>query len=309
LNPMGRSYGHARAEIEAQTRAAGWPEPVFLTTTVAEPGASQTRRALDAGAQLVIVGGGDGTTRIVAGAMARSGVPLGIVPLGTANLFARNLGLHPRHVVENVATALHGVPRAVDVGRARHRLGGAWSEEKPFFVMAGIGYDAATVQSTRPELKRRLGWLAYFGSAIRHLLRRPVWMVLSTDGRPQRTVRTWCVLAANCGGLPGGVRVFDDARLDDGVLDTLEVPLTSPLSWLPIAAKGLLRLSGDVPALRYGRAHDLVVRPPHPMPLQLDGDVVPRVAEVRVHLEASALIVQTHSWTTISTRWNSLTSV
>lgn len=292
LNPARRRWARAAVLLLEGAAARGWPLTV-LTTTVDDPGTGQARAALDAGATLVVVGGGDGTVRLVGGALAGSGVPLGIVPLGTANLFARNLGLRPRALARNVATALAGRPRPVDVGWSRHRRGVDWSAEEPFLILAGIGHDAATVLATHAGLKRWLRWLAYFGAGAAHLFSPPVAMRLAVDGRPGREVRTWCVLAGNCGRLPGGVRVFPDARPDDGVLDTLVVPITRPWQWASVAAKGLLRLKRDVRALEYGRAHDISVRPLTPQPLQLDGDAVAAVDEAVWRVAASELIVLT----------------
>ncbi len=292
LNPARRRWARAAVLLREGAAARGWPLTV-LTTTVEDPGPGQARAALDAGATLVVVGGGDGTLRLVAGVLAGSGVPLGIVPLGTANLFARNVGLRPRALARNVTTALGGRPRRVDVGWSRHRRGPVWSDEEPFLVLAGLGHDAATVLATSATLKRWLRWLAYFGAGAAHLFKPPIALRLAVDGRPGRDVRTWCVLAGNCGRLPGGVRVFPDARPDDGVLDTLVVPLRGPWQWASVAAKGLLHLKRDVRALEYGRAHDVTVRPLTPQPLQLDGDAVEAVDEAAWRLAASELIVLT----------------
>jgi diacylglycerol kinase family enzyme len=292
LNPARRGWARAEVLLREGAAARGWPLTI-LTTTVDDPGAGQARAALDAGANLVVVGGGDGTVRLVGGELAGSGVPLGIVPLGTANLFARNLGMRPRALARNVETALAGRPRRVDVGWSRHRRGDHWSAEEPFLVVAGLGHDAATVLATHAGLKRWLRWLAYLGAGSVHLFRAPIAMRLAVDGRPGRDVRTWCVLAGNCGRLPGGIRVFPDALPDDGVLDTLVVPIRRPWQWASVAAKGLLHLKRDVRALEYGRAHDVTVRPLTPQPLQLDGDAVEAVDEAAWRLAASELTVLT----------------
>ena len=299
LNPASRRFVQARAEVVRGVRALGLGEAEILTTTREAPGGDQARAAVAAGAQLVVVGGGDGTVREVAGALAGRSATLGIVPIGTANLFARNLGLGTRSLTRAVHLALTGHTRRVDVGVASWRevrdgVTGPPSPERTFLVVAGLGHDAATVLATRPEFKESLGWLAYLESGARHLARPALRMRVSTDGRPLRSVETWCVLAGNCGRLPGGLQVFPAARLDDGVLDTLEVPLTSPAQWATVAAKGALRLRGDVPALRFGTARRLWVIPDAPAPLQLDGDVVPAVADLRVRVMPRALRVHAH---------------
>ncbi len=286
LNPVHAGAGAARAELAKVAQASGIAI-LECQTSVADPGPGQARRALDAGADGVVVVGGDGTLRHVAGALAGSGVPLGIVPTGTANLFARNVGLSPARLHRNVRVALAGDARPVDLGWAR--LDGA--EEQPFLVLAGIGHDAATVLATRARLKRRLRWLAYFEAGARYVLQAPVAMRVAADGRPVRELATWCVLVANCGRLPGGVRVFPDARPDDGELDTLAVTPRRPLDWALVAATGLLHLRRPVGPLTYGRARTVTVRPDEPQPCQLDGDAVARVSELNVRVAPGALTV------------------
>lgn len=292
INPIHRHSARARAELEGRAAASGLDLTV-LVTTPADPGPGQARAALDAGATSVVAVGGDGTVRGIAGVLAGSGVPLGIVPTGTANLFARNLGLRPGRLAANAATALSGTPRAIDVGWSCFRRGDSWTPEEPFLIVAGLGHDAATVLDTSTALKRRLRWLAYLFAGAGHLLRRPIELDLAADGRPLRRVRTWCVLAGNCGRLPGGIVVFPDADPGDGVLETLLVPLRHPAQWVAVAAKGLFRLRCEVAALDYGRARELVVRPAAPQPLQLDGDAVEAVDEARWRVAASALLVRT----------------
>jgi len=297
LNPVARGYREARIALVRGCRDAGLGDPLVSATTREEPGRRQAARAVAEGARLVVVGGGAGTVREVAGALAGTGVELGILPLGTANLFAHNLGLRTRDARLAVGRALGSPGRHVDVGWASWRIVqggtvGAPTRERVFLVMAGIGHDAATVLATRPEFKKRLGWLAYLAAGARHLVEHPLPMRVSLDASPARPVRTWCVLVANCGGIPGGIRVFPAATPDAGVLDTLEVPLRSPRQWPSVAAKGLLRHGGDVPALRYGRARTLWVVPDQPAPLHHDGDVVGRVADLRVRVGAGQLVVR-----------------
>src|ERR1700761_7595641 len=93
----------------------GWDEPLWLETTPDDPGRGQAESAVAAGVSLVLAGGGDGTVTACAEGVAGAGVPLGIIPLGTGNLLARNLGL-PLGAEEALAVALDGRERAVDAG-------------------------------------------------------------------------------------------------------------------------------------------------------------------------------------------------
>lgn len=298
LNPKSRDYVRARRGILAGCESSGLPMPHIVTTTIAAAGAPQAREALARGARTVIVGGGDGTVRAVAGALAGSGVELGILPIGTANLFAHNLGLRTRVLRLAVRRALTpgGTPtdiawaswRAVDADGAV----AAPSGEQPFLVMAGIGHDAATVDDTNPKSKDRIGWLAYLTAGVARLGERPLDMRVSFDMTPARRTRTWTLIVANCGAIPAGVRVVDTASPHDGVLDTLEVPLQSVAQWASVAAKGVLRLNREVVALRYDTAKTVWAVPDQPTPLHLDGDVVGVVADLRVRVQAGALLVR-----------------
>ena len=298
LNPKSTQYARARREIPQMCLAAGLGEPRIATTTLEQAGGPQAREALASGARSVVVGGGDGTVREVAEALSGSGVELGILPLGTANLFAHNLGLRTRHLRAAIRRALRPGANPVDVGWASWRPAdpdggvGPPSPERVFLVMAGVGHDAATVHDTRPEHKDRIGWLAYLAAGAIRLRAHPLAMRVSLDMSPARRIRTWTLIVANCGAIPAGVRVVDTASPFDGMLDTLEVPIQSPLQWAQVAAKGVLHHTREVPALRYTRVRTVWAVPDEPTPLHLDGDVVGVVADLRVRVQAGALLVR-----------------
>src|SRR5688572_22613791 len=117
LNPVARDAGRVKDLLHSVCRERGLGSPPTLTTSVARPGAAQARELVDRGVARVVVAGGDGTVREVAGVLAGTRTPLGIVPLGTANLFARNLGLPLGGSERSMVVALEGPVREVDVGR------------------------------------------------------------------------------------------------------------------------------------------------------------------------------------------------
>ncbi len=262
----------------------------MLPTTVAEPGGPQARAALDHGADLVVVIGGDGTLRQVAHELVGHDAALGIVPVGTANLFARNLLLAPRPLAESVRIALHGDRARVDAGLAtittRHG-----SHRATFLVLAGIGHDALTVQRVPEVFKRHLGWLGYFGPAALTVRRRPTRMMVRLDDADPMVLEAWSVLAVNCGRIPGGVRITRGSLADDGLLETLVVTASSARQWAGIAVKGLLDLPYDVPGLQQDAARRLRVLPDHAQPMQLDGDVERAVTAVDFEIRPAALTV------------------
>src|ERR1700691_4672925 len=125
----------------------GWAEPLWLETTPDDTGERLARMAVASGVDLVISSGGDGTVTACAAGVAGSGIPLGVLPSGTGNLLARNLGL-PLQADAALAVALTGAERRLDVGVANGRT---------FVVMAGIGFDAAMLASVSEKLKMRAG--------------------------------------------------------------------------------------------------------------------------------------------------------
>lgn len=172
-----------RSAVERAVDAAGYTGPLWLATSESEPGAAQARLAVGSGARLVIAAGGDGTVRGVAAGLAGTKVPMAILPVGTANLAARNLGLPVGNLAAVLRIALEGMARPTDLawvrswdepqvrvpeppdGWARPTLG----PEHACLVVTGIGFDAGLVASTRPSLKRHLKWGAYALAALENL--------------------------------------------------------------------------------------------------------------------------------------------
>lgn len=320
INPVARGAAAAERALQAGLAERGQAPAVVLPTTAEGFGAPEARRALAMGAGLVVAGGGDGTVRAIAEVLRGSGVPLAVLPLGTANIFARNLGLAPgrtravARLAQQVRTGLDGPQRAVDLGLARVQLPpvvGSTADEVPtvlapgateppagvadehvFFVLAGIGRDALTVLGVDPRVKKYLGWLAYFVAGLRQMSGSPVGLGISCDGAPVRQERLWSLLVGNAGRIPGGLELFRDGRLDDGLLHTLEVSAPSWRAWARIAAQGLARWRAQAPGLVHGSARRVVVEPAQPLPVQLDGDVLGPVSRVELWVEPGALLVR-----------------
>ena len=190
-----------RRRLARALRSAGYRGPVWLDTTVAEPGATQARLAVASGARLVIAVGGDGTVRAVAAGLAGTDVELGVVPLGTANLAARNLGLPVGDIDALIAIAAFFSARPTDLAWVRTtpcpnppETGplappGGWARptlgsEHACLVVAGIGFDAALVAVTSPALKARIKWGAYALAALENLRTPRMELSLGLVGTP-----------------------------------------------------------------------------------------------------------------------------
>ena len=185
INPsLVRDPRRFRQRCEAAARGAGW-DPVLVETSPAESGLGLARQAVAAGASLVFAVGGDGTVRVCAQALAGTGIPLAIVPLGTANLTARALRI-PTGAGRAIDAGFGGRDRVIDLATAQT---GAGDIIGCFTAMAGLGLDAAVVAAARPPDKRRLGWIAYAISGLAHLSHPATEFTVRLDGGEPLTRR------------------------------------------------------------------------------------------------------------------------
>lgn len=258
-------------------------ETRWMPTTEDDPGTRQAGEAASAGAATVVACGGDGTVRVVLEGLAGSDVPMGIVPLGTGNLLASNLGL---------PTGLDAVPQAVGGTLRRLDLGVVNGER--FSVMAGVGFDAIMIGETSSTLKRRVGPLAYVLTAVRNVgsLRSKVFRVQVTTDEGSWRGRSVLVLVGNCGTVTGGLEVFPDATADDGVLDVAVLCARGPVQWASVLWR-LLRHSPQRPDLVHrmrGSTVDVRIHPP--VEYELDGEIRPATSSLRFTVEPGSLLVR-----------------
>lgn len=293
LNPVKAKSAEARALIERACLSAGWEEPRFFETTAQDPGFSQAKAALDYGADVVLVGGGDGTVRAAAESLAGSKVPMGLIPLGTGNLLARNVDVDVYDVPASVETALFGHQRFIDTARMgiENSLTG-YSAEHVFLVIAGIGMDAEILGDTNDGLKRAVGWLAYTEAGVRHLPGKRKKVSISLDDQPEQTRSIRSVLFANCGLIPGGIDFVPQAMIDDGMLDVVVMSPRSAIGWVAMYAKIVFKHKRHLPVMTYYRSGKIVIRCPEPMPTQLDGDTFGEATVVTIRVEPRSLLVR-----------------
>ncbi len=284
-----------RRQVTGTCRSLGWSDPLWLETTADDPGRGQTRRALEQGVDLVCALGGDGTARVVAENVVRTGVPLGLLPQGTGNLLARNLGLPLDDLDAALRIALTGADRTVDVGRVVFDVSGEDQDpvERVFLVMAGLGFDAAMMAGVTEQLKARVGWLAYVVSGLTNLNGERVRVRMSADGGPEIVRRVRTVIVGNCGRLTGGIVLIPDAEVDDGWLDVVALSPRGVVSWASMATRVLSRREHRRIGRR--RCREVSVRCDVPQEGQLDGDPVGMVRAIRARIDRGALVVRVPS--------------
>jgi len=308
-NPIKVDAHRLRDVVAAAESREGWRKSVWLETTVAEPGAEQARRAVADGADIVIAAGGDGTVRAVAEGLRGTDVALALLPAGTGNLLARNLDMILTHMADSIDLAFAGRDRRIDMGVVELDRADGSTEEHAFLVMAGFGLDAKMIANANPELKRRLGWIAYVDAIARALRDTDrVRMRIRIDDAEERSWSVHTLIAGNCGALPGNVLLLPDAEIDDGLFDIVTLRPEGFLGWVQIWAKitwenGILRRSGsvgrklagmarEVRALRYLRAERLAVRLEKPEEFEIDGDPLGEVVGFRLRVDHDSLIVR-----------------
>jgi diacylglycerol kinase family enzyme len=278
-NPsVGEDIDQLRKAISARCPA----DPFWFETTPEDPGAGQVRRALDAGADLVLVCGGDGTVAACAGALAGTDVGLALVPVGTGNLLARNLDL-PLEIEPALDVAFGPGRRQLDVLEAGGRR---------FVVMAGLGFDAALIRDTDDHAKAKAGWLAYLSGAARALRRTPhVWFTISVDGAAAVRWRALGVLVGNVGQVQGGLRLLPDAQPDDGIID---VGVLMPRTWRdwPVLLMRILRgrpEAGRQAEMLRGRQVEITAE--LSVPTQYDGEYAGEATRMTVRTLPLAITV------------------
>lgn len=284
-----------RARVAEVAEREGFGAPQWHETTVEDPGSGQTHAALAANVELIVVAGGDGTVRMVCQEAARTGVPVGILPSGTGNLLARNLGL-PLNLTEAIEVAFAGDERAIDLVHfhaARSKDGDVEPvEDTTFLVMAGLGMDAAIMTGVRDDLKAKVGYLAYFVSGVKALAFPATKVHITVDDEEPKTYRARTVVVGNVGFLQGGLPLIPEAEADDGLLDVIVLAPKRFLGWLSIAWRILARRKRGNQRLERLTGRRVMIHAEKPTPMQLDGDPIGEGNEITAEVRPGVLLIR-----------------
>ena len=295
--------------VQACTENAGWEPPLYLPTDNEHHGAQQTLAALAQKATHLLVAGGDGTIRQVAVTLAETGADatLGLVPIGTGNVLARNLNLPLNDMAACVKQALTGNRHPIDLATARIIHANGDRSENGFVVMAGLGLDAQIMDATNAKRKRTLGWVAYIEGGFKSLPLRYERLAVSIDAGEPRNLRVLTLLVGNAGWLPGRIGLMPDASLDDGQLDLAAIGPRRFWQWVDFwgrvtwgnralrptrYGRKLLDATANVKTLENLSGRKVRVTPTHPVHIQLDGDAFGPVLEVEFEVLPRAISVR-----------------
>lgn len=305
-NPVKVPLDQVKRAAAEQERLTGRLPSRWYPTDRDDGGLRAARSALEAEPGLVIVAGGDGTVRVLVELVRGSGIPLAVIPSGTGNLLARNLGLPLNSIEESLHTAFTGGIRTIDVAVAELEAPSGERTSHVFAVMAGIGLDSE-MAGTGAESKKRLGWLAYVPRIAQSVLRnRRFHLDYRIDDRPIRSTRAHTIIVGNCGTLTGNMLLIPGAEPDDGRLDVVMLRPSGPFGWARIGTRltmqglahrsglgqRLLRLAPDFRALVYERGSRFDIRFDVPHSVELDGDVFGPVIAARVTVHPGQLDVR-----------------
>lgn len=267
----GKQLGAGLEELRAALAALGHADPPWYEIDKSKRAPKAITKLIDGGATRVLVWGGDGTVRraidTVVGGGHADDVAIGILPAGTANLLAHNLEV-PLDLSGAVATALHGEPRRIDVGRVDDSEGNS----EHFAVMAGAGFDAMLIaDADGTGAKERWGRLGYVMAGARNMKISPAEAVVTVDGDPWYKGTAASVIAGNVGSLFGGLTAFPNASCTDGRLDIGVAAARTRAEWARLFGSAVTHRIDASPFVEQTTGTHVVVEFDRSLPWQADG--------------------------------------
>lgn len=276
-----KSFGDGLPELRRILAAQGVTDPLWYEVKKSRRAPEYARRAAERGADVIFVWGGDGTVQRCIDAVAGTDAAVAILPAGTANLLAANLGV-PRHLAEAVRVGLHGDRRRLDTGSVNG---------EHFAVMAGAGFDARMISDADRGAKDRLGRAAYVVTGIRNLRARRVRATIEVDGERFFTGKISCVLAANVGTILGGVEAFPQAQPDDGRLELGVVTARNPAQWARMFGRLAFGHPEQSPFVKVTRGKKFRIRFDQKVRFELDGGARPASRQLRIRVRPGSVTV------------------
>lgn len=261
-NPATRR--NIRTIIDALRRAV--PDGVAIDVRITRHAGEARQLAHEhaAGARMVIAVGGDGTVAEVTSEIAELDVPLAILPGGSTNIIARELGI-PTDI--EAGTALICGPhqhKRIDIGR---------SDRRHFVHMAGAGFDSRLFARSNSKLKRRIGWLAYLPAAARSLLDRSAFVTVTVDGT-LISARSPLVLVANGRSVAHPkLTIAEGISKSDGVFDVFIVTAVRPVSLARVLGRLATRHIDRSPYVTRLQGKRVTIESEPELPVEFDGDV------------------------------------
>lgn len=277
----GKTLEGGLGELKEELAAAGVVDPLWFEVPKSKMAPKRVREALAAGAELIFVWGGDGMVQRCIDTVVGSEATIAIVPAGTANLFASNLGI-PRDIRGAVALGVNGPRRKLDVGRING---------EHFAVMAGAGLDALMIRDADGALKNRLGRAAYVFTGAKNIRASRIKTRVRIDGDKWFDDEASCVLVANVGKIMGDIAAFPDAQPDDGQLEIGVVTAKGLWQWSRTLVRTVAGSAQASPFVETARGRKFDVRFSRSIPYELDGGDRKKTKRLRIKVRPSAVTV------------------
>ena len=278
----GKSIGGGLEELRTVLERAGVADPIWSEVPKSRYAPKRVKKALEEGAETVFVWGGDGMVQRCVDALVGSDARLAVIPAGTANLFASNLGI-PDDIAEAVDVGLNGTERTLDVGKMNGER---------FAVMAGAGLDARMIRDADGGPKDKFGRLAYIWAASKNLRVEPFKTRVEVNGDLWYKGDASCLLVGNLGALFGGIEAFESARPDDGELEIGVTQAESLGQWARTIARTAVGSASQSPFVQVTKAKRIDVEFNRKVLYELDGGDRDEVKRLKVKVEPDAITVR-----------------
>ena len=275
----GKTVGGGLPELRRVLERRGVTDVFWREVGKSRFAPAEVRKALAHDADLIFIWGGDGMVQRCVDVLAGSDAAVAIVPAGTANLLATNLGI-PKDIEQAVEIGLSGRSRRIDVGRINGER---------FAVMAGAGLDARMIGDADGGLKDRFGRLAYVWTGAKHLREKPFRAKIKVDGARWYDGEASCILLGNVGKLFGGVEAFEDAHPDDGVLELGVVSADGVREWAGTVARAVVGTAAKSPHAFTTKVHSVRIKLDRKVLYEIDGGDRKKVRSLRVEVEPEAV--------------------
>jgi len=277
----GKSLDGGLPALRKELERRGVADPQWREVLKSRNAPEQVEQAVQDGAELIFVWGGDGMVQRCVDGLSGSDATVAILPAGTANLFASNLGI-PRQIDAAVDLGLNGERRRFDVGRMNGER---------FAVMGGLGFDARVIGGPTRKTKNRYGRAAYIWSALKNLRTDLFEARIDVDGEKWYEGKASCILFGNVGEAFGGIEIFDEARTDDGLLEIGVTNARGVVQWGRTIARLRFSSAAKSPFIRLTKGRSAEVTLKRKVLYELDGSTRTKRKKFHVEIEPAAISI------------------
>lgn len=273
--------GEGLDQLRKMLEERGYPDPLWYEATSSSKTPKLAKKAIEHGAELLFIWGGDGTVQRCVDAVVGKDVELALLPAGTANLLANNLGI-PIDLEGALAVGFEGPTRRLDVGVMNGEC---------FAVMAGMGFDAVMMADADGEKKDRFGRLAYVWTGAKATRVNARTAKLRVDGKKWFTGETTCVLIGQMAEVARDLAIFPESAPDDGVLEIGVVTAKNIGQWAQLFARAAVGGAQRSPLTRMIQGSEVEVSFDRPMRYELDGGARKSSKNFKIRVKPGAITV------------------